>query len=89
VAVVIPEFVPQHWRHAFMHNQSALLLEFALRSRPNAVLISIRFLLSQAAQEARLQREAELVRQAEEAKTQAAAETDAAPEGEEPPPVEK
>jgi amino acid transporter len=46
VAVVIPEFVPQHWRHTFLHNQSALLLSFALRSRPNAVLISIRHSLS-------------------------------------------
>lgn len=51
VAIVIPEFVPSHWRHAFLHNQSALLLEFALRSRPNTVLISIRFLLSAAMQE--------------------------------------
>lgn len=51
VAVVIPEFVPSHWRHAFLHNQSALLLEFALRSRPNAVLISIRYLLATALQE--------------------------------------
>ncbi|MCE5240615.1 APC family permease [bacterium] len=49
VAVVIPEFVPQHWRHAVLHNQSAVLLQFALRSRPNAVLISIRYLLSEAA----------------------------------------
>ncbi|MHB8993860.1 MAG: APC family permease [Armatimonadota bacterium] len=91
VAVVIPEFVPQHWRHAFMHNQSALLLEFALRSRPNAVLISIRYLLGQAAKEARQQREQELLHQAEEAKLQAAAAEAAAapPAGEEPPPVEK
>lgn len=48
VAVVIPEFVPQHWRHAVLHNQSAVLLQFALRSRPNAVLISIRYLLGEA-----------------------------------------
>lgn len=61
VAVVIPEFVPQHWRHAFLHNQSALLLEFALRSRPNAVLISIRYLLGQAAKEARAWAEREQV----------------------------
>ena len=47
VAVIIPEFVPQHWRHVFLHNQSALLLSFALRSRPNAVLISIRHSLSE------------------------------------------
>jgi amino acid transporter len=65
VAVVIPEFVPQHWRHSFLHNQSALLLEFALRSRPNAVLISIRYLLGQAAREARLQRERETCRLAD------------------------
>lgn len=51
VAVILPEFVPQHWRHAALHNQSAVLLQFALRSRPNAVLISIRFMLSQAARE--------------------------------------
>lgn len=46
VAVVIPEFVPAHWRHAFLHNQSALMLSFALRTRPNAVLITIRHSLS-------------------------------------------
>ena len=57
VAVVIPEFVPQHWRHAVLHNQSALLLEFALRSRPNAVLISIRYLLSEAARSAKAEAE--------------------------------
>lgn len=51
VAVVIPEFIPSHWRHAFLHNQSALALEFALRSRPNVVLISIRYLLSVALEE--------------------------------------
>ena len=51
VAVVIPEFVPAHWRHAFLHNQSAIMLSFALRSRPNAVLISIRHLLSTASNE--------------------------------------
>ena len=49
VAVVIPEFVPQHWRHAFLHNQSAIMLSFALRSRPNAVLISIRHALAEPA----------------------------------------
>jgi hypothetical protein len=47
VAVVIPEFVPDDWRHAFLHNQSAILLSFALRSRPNAVLISIRHALAE------------------------------------------
>lgn len=50
VAVVIPEFVPAHWRHAFLHNQSALMLSFALRTRPNAVLITIRHSLAQAPQ---------------------------------------
>lgn len=84
VAVVIPEFVPQHWRHAFLHNQSALLLEFALRSRPNAVLISIRYLLGRAAQEARQEREQEALRQAEEEAAQAA--LDSAPEDAEPEP---
>lgn len=49
VAVVIPEFVPEHWRHAFLHNQSAILLSFALRSRPNAVLVSIRHALAEPA----------------------------------------
>ncbi|MCE5240616.1 APC family permease [bacterium] len=47
VAVIIPEFVPQHWRHAFLHNQSAILLSFALRSRPNAVLITVRHALAE------------------------------------------
>ncbi|MEN6645052.1 MAG: APC family permease [Armatimonadia bacterium] len=66
VAVVIPEFVPQHWRHALLHNQSALLLEFALRSRPNAVLISIRYFLSRAAESAKAER-AEIARHEAEA----------------------
>lgn len=61
VAVVIPEFVPQHWRHAFLHNQSALLLEFALRSRPNAVLISVRYLLAEAVKAAHAHPEPEAV----------------------------
>jgi hypothetical protein len=52
VAVIIPEFVPAHWAHAVLHNQSAVLLQFALRSRPNAVLISVRYLLAEAAREA-------------------------------------
>lgn len=47
VAVVVPEFVPQHWRHAVLHNQSAVWLSFALRTRPNAVLISIRHVLKE------------------------------------------
>jgi hypothetical protein len=47
VAVIIPEFVPQHWRHAFLHNQSAIMLSFALRSRPNAVLIAVRHALAE------------------------------------------
>jgi hypothetical protein len=85
VAVVIPEFVPQHWRHTFMHNQSALLLEFALRSRPNAVLISIRYLLGRAALEARQQREREVLRLAELA-AQAAAAPSASPPVVVPPP---
>lgn len=58
VAVVIPEFMPSHWRHAFLHNQSALVLEFALRSRPNVVLISIRYLLSVAIEEEERERRA-------------------------------
>jgi amino acid transporter len=45
VAVIVPEFVPQHWHHSFLHNQSAVWLSFALRTRPNAVLISIRHAL--------------------------------------------
>jgi amino acid transporter len=67
VAIVIPEFVPQHWRHAVLHNQSAVLLHFALRSRPNAVLISIRYLLSEAAREAEAQAAAAAVAAAEAA----------------------
>jgi len=80
VAVVIPEFVPQHWRHAVLHNQSAVLLHFALRSRPNAVLISIRYLLSEAV------REATAGSLASEADASAAGEqpSDAPPEGPEP-----
>lgn len=57
VAVIIPEFVPQHWRHAFLHNQSAILLSFALRSRPNAVLINVRHALAEESPKPSLQGE--------------------------------
>jgi len=68
VAIVIPEFVPQHWLHAALHNQSAMLLQFALRSRPRAVLISIRYLLGEALHaQQKAEEAAPIVSQAEEA----------------------
>lgn len=91
VAVILPEFVPQHWRHAALHNQSAVLLQFALRSRPNAVLISVRFLLSEAVREQEQARRAAAETQqapapaAEEAAEPAPSERDAGQEAASPP----
>jgi hypothetical protein len=42
VTVIIPEFVTRRWYHKFLHNQTALVLYAALRSKEDVVVTSIR-----------------------------------------------
>jgi amino acid transporter len=43
ITIVVPEFVPRHWWEYPLHNQSALRLRLALRSRPKTVVIDVPF----------------------------------------------
>lgn len=43
VTVVIPEFVPAKWWHKLLHNQSGLLLKFALLFRHDIVTTNVRY----------------------------------------------
>lgn len=43
VTVVVPEFALDHWWQQLLHNQSALVLRTRLRSRPNTVVTSVPF----------------------------------------------
>jgi amino acid transporter len=43
ITVIVPEFVTPKWYHQFLHNQTALLLRAALRSRENIVVTSVRY----------------------------------------------
>jgi amino acid transporter len=43
VTVIIPEFVTEKWYHKFLHNQTAILLYAALRSRREIVVTSVRY----------------------------------------------
>ena len=47
VTVVLPEFVPAKWWHHLFHNQRALLIKGALLFKPNVVVTSVPFHLSQ------------------------------------------
>lgn len=42
VTVIIPEFVVTRWYHQLLHNQTAILLTLALRSRKRTVVTSVR-----------------------------------------------
>jgi amino acid transporter len=44
--VILPEFVPKHWWHHLLHNQTSLLIKGALLFRPNTVVTSVPFHLS-------------------------------------------
>jgi hypothetical protein len=48
VTVVLPEFVLDHWWEQVLHNQSALLLRARLRARPNTIVTSVPFHLTDA-----------------------------------------
>jgi hypothetical protein len=41
ITVVIPEFVPKHWWHQLLHNQSSLLLKAALLFRENVIVTNV------------------------------------------------
>ncbi len=45
VAVVVPEFVVEHWWHALLHNQTAFLIKSALLFEPNVVVINVPYRL--------------------------------------------
>lgn len=43
VTVIIPEFVTKKWYHQLLHNQTAILLNLALRARRDIVVTSVRY----------------------------------------------
>jgi len=43
VTVIIPEFVTTKWYHQLLHNQTALVLNFALRGRKGLIVTSVRY----------------------------------------------
>ena len=46
VTVIVPEFALEHWWQQLLHNQSALVLRTRLRNRPNTVVTSVPFHIS-------------------------------------------
>lgn len=47
ITVIVPEFVTAKWYHQFLHNQTALLLRAALRSKESTVVTSVRYHLDE------------------------------------------
>lgn len=43
ITIVIPEFVTGKWWHSLLHNQSGLLLKFALLNREGVVTVNMRY----------------------------------------------
>jgi len=41
LTVVVPQFVPAHWWENLLHNQTALLLRFALLFKPGLVILEV------------------------------------------------
>jgi len=41
VTVVLPEFIPRRWWHQLLHNQSALMLKWALLFRKDVVVTDV------------------------------------------------
>lgn len=41
LTIVVPQFVPAHWWENLLHNQTALLLRFALLFKPGLVIIEV------------------------------------------------
>lgn len=45
VTLVLPEFVPRHWWHAFLHNQTALRLKAAFLFQPSVAVVDVPYRL--------------------------------------------
>ena len=45
LTVILPEFVARKWWNKVLHNQSGLLLKFALHGQPNVVVINTRYFI--------------------------------------------
>lgn len=41
LTIVVPQFVPAHWWENFLHNQTALMLRFALLFKPGVVIVEV------------------------------------------------
>lgn len=41
LTIVVPQFVPSHWWENLLHNQTALLLRFALMFKPGLVIVEV------------------------------------------------
>jgi hypothetical protein len=41
ITIVVPQFVPRHWWHNFLHNQTAMLLRLALLFRRGIVITDV------------------------------------------------
>ncbi|MDI9586223.1 MAG: APC family permease [Acidobacteriota bacterium] len=48
VTLVLPEFVVTRWWEQFLHNQTALWFQFALRNKPHVVVANYRYFLAEA-----------------------------------------
>ncbi len=41
ISIVVPQFVPRHWWHRFLHAQTALFLRWALSFKPGIVIVDV------------------------------------------------
>lgn len=41
MTIVVPQFIPAHWWENLLHNQTALILRFALLFKPNIVIVEV------------------------------------------------
>ncbi|HPH94863.1 MAG TPA: APC family permease [Anaerolineaceae bacterium] len=41
MTIVVPQFIPSHWWENLLHNQTALILRFALLFKPNIVIVEV------------------------------------------------
>ncbi|MBL8049079.1 MAG: APC family permease [Chthonomonas sp.] len=46
ITVIVPQAVPKHWWHSFLHNNIAVPLKIALAGRRNVVITNIRYFLN-------------------------------------------
>lgn len=45
ITVIVPQAVPKHWWQGLLHNNAAVALKMALKSRPNVVITNVRYFL--------------------------------------------